>query len=98
MTVWKIYGKPCEYDDCCMMSSMGGRVKQIGKTKKRPAMPPTGIHKLIAHGTFRVGSATSSAIEEIMPMAENVYAAGKRPIKKVNPPYPEKVESKWPRA
>ena len=68
------------------MSSSGGRVKQIGKMKKKPANPPTGIHKDIARGNLMVGSATSSAIAESMPMAEKTYAGGKRPMKKVNPP------------
>ena len=71
------------------MSSIGGRVKQIGRMKNNPATPPTGTHKLSAIGTLRVGSATSSAIEEIIPIAENVYAAGRRPIKKVKPSQPE---------
>lgn len=68
------------------MSSKGGNVKQIGKMKKSPAMPPTGTQRLRAIGTFLVGSATSSAIEEIIPIAEKVYAAGSRPIKNENPP------------
>lgn len=71
------------------MSSIGGKVKQIGSMKNNPAMPPTGMQKLMALGTFHVGSATSSAIDEIMPIAENVYAGGSRPMKKVKPPHPE---------
>lgn len=56
----------------------GGKESQLIHTHQR----------LIACGTFIAGSCTSSAILEIMPMAENVYAAGNKPIKNVNPPQP----------
>jgi len=61
--------------------------------KKNPAIPPTGTHKLMALGTFTAGLSHSSAMDEIMPMAENVYAAGRSPMKKVKPPHPEKEVS-----
>ena len=37
-----------------------------------PAIPPTGTHKEMALGTLIAGSAHSSAILEIMPIAEKV--------------------------
>lgn len=55
-----------------MMSFNGGNVTQIGMMKKRPAIPPTGTQRLIAVGTLVAGWSTSSAIAEIMPIAENV--------------------------
>lgn len=55
-----------------MISSKGGNVTQIGMMKKRPAIPPTGTQRLIAVGTLVAGWSTSSAIAEIMPMAEKV--------------------------
>jgi len=76
-----------------MMSARGGRVAQIGRMKKRPAMPPTGTQRDMALGTLIAGSLTSSAMEEIMPMAEKVYAAGRRPMKNVKPPQPERLVS-----
>lgn len=71
------------------MSSIGGRVRQIGRMKNNPATPPTEMHKLSAMGTLRVGSATSLAIEETIPIVENVYAVGRRLTKKVKPSQPE---------
>ena len=71
------------------MSSSGGSVTQIGIMKNNPAKPPTGTHRLMAVGTLTVGLVHSSAIAEIMPIAEKVYAAGRRPMKKVKPPQPE---------
>jgi hypothetical protein len=69
----------------------------------------------MALGSLTVGSPHSSAIEEIMPMAEklevsrvstrrlsfnsgstDVYADGRRPIKKEKLPQPDIVGSKWP--
>jgi len=73
-----------------MISSNGGRVAQSGIMKNRPAIPPTGTLSAIARGTFIAGFEHSSAIEEIMPIAENVYAAGRRPMKKVKPDQPAK--------
>lgn len=64
-------------------------MKQIGRMKNNPAVPPTGTQRLIARGTLMDGSDTSSAMDEIMPIAENVYAAGNRPMKKVKSPQPE---------
>lgn len=40
--------------------------------KKRPARPPTGTHREMALGSFTVGLSTSSAIEVIIPSAENL--------------------------
>lgn len=54
--------------------------------KKRPAIPPTGTLRAMARGTFMAGFEHSSAMEEIMPIAEKVKAAGRRPMKKVKPP------------
>lgn len=54
------------------MSARSGMVAQMGMMKKRPAMPPTGTQRDIARGTLTAGSATSSAMEEIMPIAEKV--------------------------
>lgn len=68
-------------------------MKQIGRMKKKPANPPTGTQSERALGTLTAGSETSSAIEEIIPIAEKVYAEGRRPMKKVNPPQPERVVS-----
>lgn len=45
---------------------------QIGRMKKNPAMPPTGTQRERALGTLTSGSDTSSAMEEIMPIAEKV--------------------------
>lgn len=73
-----------------MMSCSGGRVAQIGMMKNRPAIPPTGTERAIARGTFTSGSAHSSAIEVIIPIPEKVYAAGRRPMKKVKFPQPAK--------
>ena len=92
MTMLKMYGRAWAAG-AVMISSNGGKVTQIGIMKNRPATPPTGTQRDIARGTLIAGSATSSAIEEIMPIAENVYAAGKRPMKKVNPPHPEREVS-----
>ena len=61
--------------------------------KNKPAIPPTGTQRAIAFGTLTAGSATSSAILEIIPIALNVYATGNKPMKKVNPPQPDKVVS-----
>jgi hypothetical protein len=47
-------------------------VKQIGRIKKRPATVEIGTTKLRALGTSLAGSATSSAMEVIMPMAAKV--------------------------
>ena len=87
-----MYGRACPDGDSAT-SANGGRVAQIGMMKNRPAMPPTGMHNEIALGTFTAGSDTSSAIDEIMPMAENVYAAGSNPIRNVKPPHPDKEVS-----
>lgn len=73
-----------------MMSCSGGRVAQIGMMKNRPAVPPTGTERAIARGTFIAGFVHSSAMEEIIPIAEKVYAAGRRPMKKVKFPQPAK--------
>lgn len=40
--------------------------------KNKPAIPPTGTHNDIAFGSFVVGSSHSSAIDAIMPSAENL--------------------------
>jgi hypothetical protein len=68
-------------------------VTQIGMIKKRPAMPPTGTQRLIAFGTLTDASWHSSAMLEIIPMAEKQYAAGRRPMKKVKLPQPAKEVS-----
>lgn len=75
------------------MSVSGGRVKQIGRMKNSPAIPPTGTQRDIAQGTFVAGEVTSSAIEDIMPIALKQYAAGRRPMKKEKPPQPLSVSS-----
>jgi hypothetical protein len=92
MTTLKIYGIACPLG-ALKISSRGGKVAQMGRMKKRPAVPPTGTQRDIALGTLIAGSATSSAMEEIIPMAEKVYAAGRRPMKNVKPPQPEKLVS-----
>ena len=71
ITTLKIYGRACPLG-AARISSSGGRVAQIGMMKKSPAVPPTGTQRDIARGTLMAGSATSSAMEEIMPMAEKV--------------------------
>lgn len=92
MTTLKMYGRACA-PGAPITSSRGGIVTQMGMMKKRPAIPPTGTQRLIAFGTFTGASWHSSAILEIMPMAEKQYAAGRRPMKKVKPPQPEKEVS-----
>jgi hypothetical protein len=47
-------------------------VKQMGRMKKSPAIPEMGTTRLRALGTSRAGSATSSAIEVIIPIAAKV--------------------------
>lgn len=92
ITMWKIYGSAWP-PGARRTSSSGGMVTQIGIMKKSPAIPPTGTQRESALGTLTAGSDTSSAIEAIMPIAENVYADGSRPMKKVKPPQPEKLVS-----
>jgi len=53
-------------------SSSGGRVAQMGMMKNKPAMPPTGTQRARALGSLTVTSPHSSAMDVIMPMAENV--------------------------
>lgn len=89
MTLAKMYGKACPAG-ALITSAKGGIVTQIGMMKKKPKKPPTGTHRLIAVGTFTAGFAHSSAIEEIIPSALNVYAAGRSPMKNVKPPHPAK--------
>jgi hypothetical protein len=89
ITMWKTYGKAWALGALAIISASGGKVAQIGITKNKPAMPPTGMHRLIARGTLIVGSLHSSAMLVIMPIAEKVYAAGKRPMKNVKPPHPD---------
>lgn len=69
MTIWKMYGRAWPAG-APMMAVRGGRVAQRGMMKKRPAMPPTGTHRVIARGTLMAGASHSSAMAEIMPMAE----------------------------
>ena len=71
MTVWKIYGKAWALG-AAMISANGGSVAQIGRMKKSPAIPPTGTQSEMALGTLTVGFEHSSAIDEIMPIAEKV--------------------------
>jgi len=92
MTTLKMYGKACA-PGAAITSSRGGIVTQIGMMKKRPAIPPTGTQRLMAFGTLTDASWHSSAIEDIMPMAEKQYAAGKRPMKNVKLPQPAKEVS-----
>lgn len=72
MTTPKIYGRACP-TGAPRMSSNGGIVAQIGIMKNRPAIPPTGTHNDMAFGSFVVGSPHSSAIDVIMPIAENLH-------------------------
>jgi hypothetical protein len=44
---------------------------------------PKGTQREIALGTLTAGSDTSSAMEEIVPIAEKVYAGGSKPMKNV---------------
>lgn len=53
----------------------GGWVWLAYMMKKRPAMPPTGTQRAMALGSLTVGLSTSSAIEVIMPSAENLGEA-----------------------
>lgn len=72
MTTPKMYGRACP-TGAARMSSRGGRVAQMGMMKKRPAIPPTGTHRDMAFGSFVVGSPHSSAMDVIMPRAENLH-------------------------
>ena len=49
-----------------------GTDQQLGALTKKPAIPPTGTQSEIAFGTLIAGSATSSAIALIIPIAEKV--------------------------
>lgn len=71
MTTPKMYGSACP-TGAPSMSSRGGRVAQIGMMKKSPAIPPTGTHSDMAFGNFVVGSPHSSAMDVIIPIAENL--------------------------
>lgn len=71
MTTPKMYGRAC-WTGAFRMSSRGGIVAQMGTIKNSPAMPPTGTHRDMALGSFVVGSPHSSAMNMIMPMAENL--------------------------
>lgn len=73
MTTPKMYGRACP-TGAPRMSSKGGKVAQIGIMKKRPAIPPTGTHSDMAFGSFVVGSPHSSAMDVIIPIAENLHA------------------------
>jgi hypothetical protein len=42
------------------------------RTKNKPAMPPIGTHSEMALGNAVVGSPHSSAMEDIIPMAEKL--------------------------
>ena len=72
MTTPKIYGRACP-TGAANMSSRGGRVAHMGIMKKRPAIPPTGTHSDMAFGSFVVGSPHSSAMDVIIPIAENLH-------------------------
>lgn len=48
----------------------GGRGTHV--IKNNPAMPPTGTHRAMALGSLVVGSSHSSAIDDIMPIAEKL--------------------------
>lgn len=72
MTTPKMYGRACP-TGAARMFSRGGRVAQMGMMKKRPAIPPTGTHSDMAFGSFVVGSPHSSAMDVIIPIAENLY-------------------------
>ena len=48
-------------------------VKGLRLTKDKPAIPPTGTQSDIALGSFTVGSPHSSAMDDIMPIAENLF-------------------------
>lgn len=67
----KIYGRAWPAG-AALISASGGSVKQMGRTKSSPQNPPTGMQSEIARGTFTVGSAHSSAIDDIIPSAEKV--------------------------
>jgi len=68
----KMYGRACP-TGAPSMSSNGGIVAQMGMIKKRPAIPPTGTHSDMAFGSFVVGSPHSSAMDVIIPIAENLH-------------------------
>ena len=62
----------------------------VHTTHNRPAIAEIGMLKHSAFGNWISGSFTSSAMLAIMPTAAYVYAAGSKPIKKLNPPQPDK--------
>lgn len=92
ITWLNMYGSACP-EGAPMMSANGGSVKQMGRMKKSPEMPPAGMDQNRAFGTRTAGSEHSSAIEVMRGAQLKQYAGGSKPIKNEKLPQPEMVVS-----